>query len=151
MTANETIYLLGEARAVLRRCLEKDKDNTDIQHGLYSIEELATKLGVNINDDAAAEAGNLERYASPEAQLARKMDWAWRDEIKKYLPQISVMSFAGPRSTIRWLMEHVDIKPEHAELANRLKEIEESDLSAEQKTHARLTSIFPGLRGNQEG
>ena len=75
----------------------------------------------------------------------KQINDAWRDEIEKYLPQLSVMSFCGPELTIRWLMEQVEIKPEPAALAERLKSIAASDLSEEDKCEARLRSMFPNL------
>lgn len=88
---------------------------------------------------------------TPEEVLAKmshqwqKADYRWRDEITKYLPQLSVMSFAGPQYTIKWLMNHVEIKPAHKELTDKLLAIEASEMSADDKSEARLRSIFPNL------
>lgn len=71
--------------------------------------------------------------------------WKWREEIEKYLPQIRVMSFCGPVSTIKWLMKNVDIKPEHKEMADRLNEIKCSNLPDDDKTKQSLLTIFPNL------
>ncbi len=51
-----------------------------------------------------------EEYHSPLNQVRREADWAWRDEIAKYLPSIHIMSFAGPASTIKWLFEQVRLR-----------------------------------------
>ena len=41
---------------------------------------------------------------------ARKADNRWRKEIEKYFPHLAVMSFAGAKRTIEWLMEQVKRK-----------------------------------------
>lgn len=89
--------------------------------------------------------GTPEEVLTKMAHEWQKTDWRWRDEIKKYLPQLSVMSFLGPQSSIKWLMEHVDIKPEPKALADKLLTINNSDLSADDKSEATLRSIFPNL------
>jgi len=89
--------------------------------------------------------GTTEEVVKNAVNHYRKIDWAWREEITKYLPQISVMSFVGPRSTIKWLMDHVDIKPEHKVLAEKLIAIEASGMSKEEKSDTRLQAIFPNL------
>ena len=38
---------------------------------------------------------------------ARKADNRWRTEIEKYYPSLAVMSFAGAKRTIQWLMEQI--------------------------------------------
>jgi len=38
---------------------------------------------------------------------ARKESWRWRKEIEKHFPGLAVMSFAGPKPTIEWLMKQV--------------------------------------------
>ncbi len=70
----------------------------------------------------------------------------WREEIEKYLPQLRYMSFCGVKSTIRWLMSCVDIKPEHKEIADKMLAIEHASLSAEQKINMCLVAAFPNLR-----
>jgi|SRR3990172_5809551 len=87
-----------------------------------------------------------EVLTEEQKRIWRLADKEWRREITKYIPQIAVMSFYGPEATIRWLMQHVDLKPEEAALADRLKFIEASDLTDDQKMHARLQAIFPNLR-----
>lgn len=79
------------------------------------------------------------------AQVCQERDWRWREEIQKYLPQLSVMSFCGPTSTIRWLIEHVTLNPEAKELADKLLTIEASLMSNDDKSEATLRSIFPNL------
>ncbi len=91
-------------------------------------------------------------FVNPEQTLeevfteVRNRDWRWREEIEKYLPQLSIMSFCGPTSTIRWLFEHVHLKQEPLALAGHLQAIEEAkDMTDEMKTQARLETIFPNL------
>jgi hypothetical protein len=99
----------------------------------------------NVREIKPATPENIVLHISREFH---KIHNYWRQEIEKYLPQLTIMSFGGPEQIIKWLFERVDIKPEHAELAKKLKEIEKSDLSDDQKTYARLETLFPNLRGN---
>lgn len=39
----------------------------------------------------------------------QNVDWKWRDEIEKYIPELIYMSFCGPEATIKWLMGRVKI------------------------------------------
>lgn len=59
--------------------------------------------------------------------IAQEVDRSWYDEIAKRLPQIKVQSFCGPEATIRWLFNHVTIDPSSAELAEKLKRLEEEE------------------------
>lgn len=98
-----------------------------------------------IHDEKLLNEGTPEEIITKFMQMVREVDWRWREEITKYIPQISVMSFAGPRATIRWLMERVEIKPEDAKLAANLLAIEASSIPEDDKIDARLQSIFPNL------
>jgi hypothetical protein len=89
--------------------------------------------------------GTVEEVVRKMAQEWQKIDWRWREQIEKYIPQLGVQSFVGPESTIKWLMRAVDIKPEYKELADRLLAIAASELSDDDKSEARLRSIFPNL------
>lgn len=80
---------------------------------------------------------------------ARKANDNWRKEIEKYLPQLGFMSFGGAERTIRWLMDHVEIKSEHDALTNKLKAIRDSDLPDEQKATERIETMFPKLKGSR--
>jgi len=88
---------------------------------------------------------NSDPYHSPLAAACRELDFAWRKEIEKYLPQLAVMSFCGPIRTIAWLMERVTIKDEHRQLADKLNEIRDSDLSEAEKGRAEIETMFPKL------
>lgn len=79
----------------------------------------------------------------------QQRDWRWREEIEKHIPQISVMSFLGPESTIRWLMKQVELKPNVAALANEIKEIQASGKSDDEKAKGRIEAIFPKLKAKQ--
>lgn len=140
-------YLLNEARKCFEHLDKEKPDDATICHGIYSINTIAAYMGLDLKDYPLLNEGQKENYDCPGYKLSRKIDFSWKNEIAKYLPQIQVMSFAGAKSTIKWLMEHVEIRKEHLELAGKLKDIESSDMSKEEKTHARITSIFPKLKG----
>jgi len=89
--------------------------------------------------------GTVDEVVRKMAQEWQKIDWRWREQIERHLPQLGFMSFAGPECTIRWLMERVEIKPEYKELADQLIAIEASELSDEDKSEARLKATFPNL------
>lgn len=89
--------------------------------------------------------GSVEEVVRKVAQEYQKIDWRWREEIEKHLPQLGFMSFAGHTATIEWLMERVTIKPEYKELADKMLAIEASDMSADDKSEARLRACFPNL------
>lgn len=89
--------------------------------------------------------GSVEEVVRKIAQTYQAIDWRWREEIEKHLPQLGFMSFAGPTSTIKWLMERVEIKPEYKELADKLLTIQNSDMSDDDKSEAKLRATFPNL------
>lgn len=89
--------------------------------------------------------GSVEEVVRKVAQVCQERDWRWREEIQKYLPQLSIMSFCGPRSTIKWLMEYVTINPEAKELADKWLAIQAADMSDDDKSEAVLRSVFPNL------
>jgi hypothetical protein len=89
--------------------------------------------------------GSVDDIVRKVAQVVQERDWRWREEIQKYLPQLSVMSFCGPTSTIKWLMEYVTLNPEAKELADKLLGVQASDMSEDDKSEATLRSIFPNL------
>lgn len=82
---------------------------------------------------------------------SRKANDHWRAEIEKYLPQLGFMSFAGAQRTIRWLMDHVEIKPEYDAQTNKLKAIGDSDMPEDKKAMARIETMFPKLKGFSDG
>jgi hypothetical protein len=53
---------------------------------------------------------------------AQQGDWRWRDEISKYLPGINVMSFLGPKSTVKWLFDRVKLTDEDVKHAQQWRE-----------------------------
>jgi len=88
---------------------------------------------------------------------ARQADHRWRTEIEKYFPHLAVMSFAGAKRTIEWLMEQVVKKDPFFELARLAMSFrgthdqEERNKIAEQyrATWAKLKPLmkddFPGM------
>src|SRR5688572_12659469 len=80
--------------------------------------------------------GSPEEFVTKLMQDVQQIDWQWREEIEKYLPQLSVMSFCGAHSTIKWLMKQVDIKPEQKALADKLLTIEQSHMTNDEKSEA---------------
>lgn len=89
--------------------------------------------------------GSVDDVVRRITQTYQEIDWRWREEIEKYLPQLGFMSFAGHSRTIAWLMERVEIKPEYKELADKLLAIQASDMSDDDKSEARLRATFPNL------
>ncbi len=89
--------------------------------------------------------GSVEEVVRKIAQTYQEIDWRWREEIEKHLPQLAFMSLAGHKSTIEWLMERVTIKPEYKVLADELLAIQSSDMSEDEKMEARFKSMFPNL------
>ncbi len=53
---------------------------------------------------------------------AQQGDWRWRDEISKYLPSIGVMSFLGPKNTIKWVFDRVKLSDEDVKHAQQWRE-----------------------------
>jgi hypothetical protein len=81
--------------------------------------EMAEKsLDVQWREAIAAITGQMPQ-GTPEEVVAGLFGnhWAWHDEIAKYLPQIGLMSFLGPESTIRWVFQQVDVKPDQRRMA----------------------------------
>lgn len=68
------------------------------------IEEVRIKIQGRVSD------ASLARYWKHESQVRRDYEFAYRDEIAKYLPNIHFMSFIGPEATIKWLFEQVGVK-----------------------------------------
>ena len=96
--------------------------------------------------------GTPEEVVKKAAEAFQQRDWRWREEIEKYFPQIGVMSFCGPVSTIRWLMGRMTMHPDDKALADRLTAIRNDlTLTDSEKADKRLTSIFPNLRGDSDG
>lgn len=113
-------------------CMAIDKDWRDALAGY-------------IRDEKLLAEGTPEEIITKFMQMVREVDWRWREEIEKYIPQLGVMSFAGPKATIRWLMERVEIKPEDAKLTANLLAIEASSIPEDDKIDQRLQAIFPNL------
>lgn len=49
----------------------------------------------------------MDDYHSHDNVIRRARDQVWRAEIEKYVPELAYMSFAGPESVIRWVMEKI--------------------------------------------
>ena len=134
----------------------------------YTLEETAERLQTNEEGvRSLAAEGRLQQFRDRqklmfkrdqvdelaiEDQPGRKLpprpgpqtpDDRWREEIEKYLPQLTFMSFAGPKATIKWLFQQVELNPVSAQLAERMRNAK----TAEEQIEA----AFPGLRVERRG
>tara|TARA_Y100000034_G_C6875031_1_gene400033 strand:+ start:606 stop:860 length:255 start_codon:yes stop_codon:yes gene_type:complete len=81
-------------------------------------------------------------YNSPENKARREVHWQWIKEIKKYLPQVGVKSHCDPERIIKWLFEQVELKPDVAELVEKIKNAKTRE--------EELEAIFPRLKRKNE-
>lgn len=50
------------------------------------------------------------KYYRVEGQICREYEHEFRKEVERYLPFLSVMSFAGPKAIVDWIFKQVTIK-----------------------------------------
>lgn len=64
-----------------------------------------------IRDKNLLETGKPEEIISQFVKNMTEDHWAWRDELTKYVPALSCMSFIGAKTTVKWVMDYLKIYP----------------------------------------